>query len=140
MVKSLIKEIIIILLLLLAVILALAVLFYEYIPNNKVVPKVSNYKTSESVDREIHAQIVEEKPAIQTYEIKQEDLSEYQKTNVYEKGKVNPFSSYTKPVENTEDNNNVTNTNTNTNTNSMNTNVTKGNSSSNTFYKNTGTK
>lgn len=138
MVKSIIKEIIIIMLLLLAVILALGVLFYDYIPTNKVVPKVSTYKTAESVDKEIHAQIVEEKPAIQTYEIKQEDLSEYQKTNVYEKGKVNPFSSYAKPVENTEENNNVTNTNTNTN--SMNTNVTKGNSSSNTFYKNTGTK
>ena len=43
MVKSIIKEIIIVLLLLIAIILALGVLFYEYIPSNKTVPSVANF-------------------------------------------------------------------------------------------------
>lgn len=136
MAKSIIKEIIIILLLLLAVILALGVLFYDYIPTNKVVPKVSTYKTADSVAKEIEENVTESEPTIERYEINETHLSEYQKTNVYNKGKVNPFSTYADPTPdpNTEDNNNVTNTN------SMNTNVTKGNSSGNTFYQNTGTK
>ena len=59
MVKSIIKEIIIILLLLLAVILALGVLFYDYIPNNKSVPTVSAYKTADSVEKEVGEKITE---------------------------------------------------------------------------------
>ena len=38
MVKSIIKEIIIMLLLCVAILLILGVLFYDYIPSNKVVP------------------------------------------------------------------------------------------------------
>ena len=139
MVKSVIKEIIIILLLLLAVVLALGVLFYDYIPNNKTVPSVSTYKTSESVQKELSEQVTEDETVLVTYEITSEDLKNLEKTNQYNKGKVNPFSTYEEPEpeQNTEDENNVANVN------SMGANVTtsKGNAGSdNTFYKNTGTK
>ncbi len=135
MVKSIIKEIIIILLLLLAVILALGVLFYDYIPNNKTVPSVSVYKTSTSVQEEINAPITESETVLVTYEITAEDLKSLKTTNTYVPGKANPFSTYENQVENTEDKNNVTDVNS-----VGGANVSGGNSSENTFYKNTGTK
>ena len=135
MTKSIIKEIIIILLLLLAVVLALGVLFYDYIPTNKMVPKVETYKTSDSVSKEIEENVTEKEPTIERYEINESHLADYQKTNVYNKGKVNPFSTYADP---TPDPNAVNNDMSGTN--SMNTNVPKSNSSENTFYQNTGTK
>lgn len=137
MVKSLIKEIIIILLLLLAVILALGVLFYDYIPNNKTVPSVSTYKTSDSVQKELEEQIADDETVLTTYEVTADDLSKLAKNNQYKGGKANPFSTYEEPVQNTEDENNITNVNSI----GTNTNTSKGNSSSgNTFYRNTGTK
>lgn len=135
MVKSIIKEIIIILLLLLAVILALGVLFYDYIPNNKTVPSVSVYKTSTSVQEEIDTPITESETVLVTYEITEEDLKSLKTTNTYVPGKANPFSTYENKVENTEDENNSTNVNS-----VGGANVSGGNSSENTFYKNTGTK
>lgn len=136
MAKSIIKEIIIILLLLLAVVLALGVLFYDYIPTNKMVPKVETYKTADSVSKEIEESVTEKEPTIERYEINETHLSEYQKTNVYNKGKVNPFSTYADPTPDP----NAVNNNGMSGTNSMNTNVPKSNSSGNTFYQNTGTK
>lgn len=138
MVKSIIKEVIIILLLLLAVVLALGVLFYDYIPSNKTVPSVSTYKTAESVAKELQEQVTGDEAVLVTYEITSDDLKQLEKTNEYDAGKVNPFSTYQTPVENTQDTNNVTN-----GTSSINTNVNTskgGTSEGNTFYKNTGTK
>lgn len=145
MVKSIIKEVIIILLLLIAVILALGVLFYDYIPNNKTVPSVLTYKTSDSVSKEIAEQIVEEEPVLLKYEITADDLKGLEGTHEYNKGKVNPFSTYEDPEPNTEDENNVTGVNSiSGNVNSSSGNASSGNTSknntSNTFYKNTGTK
>lgn len=146
MVKSIIKEIVIILLLLIALILALGVLFYDYIPNNKTVPSVLTYKTSDSLSREITEQIVEEEPVLLTYEITSDDLKSLENTNDYNRGKVNPFSTYEDPEPNTEDENNGTGVNSisgNVNTSSGNAssgNTNRNNNTSNTFYKNTGTK
>lgn len=135
MVKSIIKEIIIILLLLLAVILALGVLFYDYIPNNKTVPSVSTYKTSDSVQKELDEKIADDETVLVTHEVTSDDLNKLARNKQYVGGKENPFSTYEEPVQNPEDENNITNSiNANTNT-------SKGNSSSgNTFYKNTGIK
>lgn len=132
MVKSLIKEIIIILLLLLAVILALGVLFYDYIPNNKTVPTVQTYKTSESVERELEENVSEGESVITTYEVTKEDLRDLQRTDAYTAGKANPFSTYEEPVINTEDVNSITNVGSVQGT--VNTN------NGGTFYKNTATK
>lgn len=138
MVKSIFKEIIIILLLLLAVVLALGVLFYDYIPSNKAIPSVQKYKTADSVSAELAEQITESEAVLVTYQITSDDLKELVKNNNYNPGKANPFSTYEDPVPDTNDENNVTN--------SVQGNVNQSNSApgtsgnNNTFYKNTGTK
>lgn len=138
MVKSIVKEVIIILLLLLAVILALGVLFYDYIPNNKTVPSVQAYKTSDSVSREIAEQVTEDAPILVTYRVTEEDLKELQQTKTYKPGKANPFSTYEdpEPVNQVDQDGNpiVNGVQGNVGTSSGNTSV------GNTFYKNTGTK
>lgn len=134
MIKSIIKEIIIVLLLLLAIVLALGVLFYDYIPTNKLVPSIDTYATSESVKAELNEQVTNEETVLTTYEITESDLSTYAKTNQYKKGKANPFSTYEEP---TPDENTVGGVN---NTNSINANVNSNSTKGNNFYKNTGTK
>ncbi len=128
MIKSIIKEIIIILLLLLAIVLALGVLFYDYIPTNKTIPSIATYTTSESVKTELNEQIANEETVLVTYEITAGDLKTYAKTNQYKKGKANPFSSY---EEEQLENNEI---------NSSNTNVQSSNTKGQTFYNSTGTK
>ena len=49
MLKSVIKEIFIILLLSIAIVLILGILFYDYIPINKVIPDREAYTTPENV-------------------------------------------------------------------------------------------
>ena len=57
--KSIIKEIFIILLTCVAIVLIMAVIFYNYIPTNKVVPtKVTAYKTPENIESEITADTI----------------------------------------------------------------------------------
>jgi len=132
MVKSILKEIIIILLLLLAIVLALGVLFYDYIPANKIVPNVATYSTSESIKNELNEQITEDETVLVTYEVTAGDLKNYEKTKDYKKGKQNPFSTYQTQ---TPGGNNITNTN------SIGASVQSNNTKSNTtFYGNTGTK
>lgn len=135
MVKSVIKEIIIILLLIVAVVLALGVLFYNYIPSNKTVPQVQTYRTAESVEKELKEQVTEDETVLVTYEITTDDLKNLQRTQQYVGGKANPFSTYEEPVQNTEDGNMTNNNSLGTNVNSANAGQT-----TNTFYKNTGTK
>lgn len=136
MVKSLIKEIIIMLLLLLAVILALGVLFYDYIPNNKTVPSVPTYKTADSVKQEIEQVVSEGETVLVTYEITSDDLKQLQTQKAYDPGKVNPFSTYVEPVEENTENGEGGSGSIGTNVNTAN----GGTSSGNTFYNNTGTK
>ncbi len=131
MVKSIIKELIVILLLVLAILLALGVLFYDYIPTNKTVPSVATYATPESVKVELDEQITEEETVLVTYSITAGDINNYSKTNAYSKGKANPFSTYQEPAPDANDP---------TNTNSINTNTQSPSSNGNTFYNNTGTK
>lgn len=138
MVRSIIKEIIIILLLLIAIILALGVLFYDYIPTNRAIPSVGTYSTAESIQTELDEKITQDETVLVTYEITASDLKTLEKTKDYTKGKSNPFSTY-QNVNGYSDGNVGTGTaNGTTNTNSVNTNT--GNAKGNTFYSNTGTK
>ena len=94
MVKAIIKEIIITLLLILAAILVLMVLFYNYIPNNKIIPKTVSYTTPANVKEEIaSSQEAEQSEIVMTYEIDSSDLSNYKRTQDYVVGRKNPFSS-----------------------------------------------
>ena len=136
MVKSIIKEIIVVLLLLVAIMLALGVLFYDYIPTNKTVPSVASYSTSENIQKELEEKAIENEKVLVTYEITSQDLKTYEKTKDYKKGKANPFSTYETVPVGTNDKNNVTNTDeSNTSVNPD-----KNTQSGGTFYNSTGTK
>lgn len=136
MVKLIIKEIIIVLLLLVAIILALGVLFYDYIPTNKTVPSVASYSTSENIKKELDEKVVGNETILVTYEITSQDLKTYEKTKDYKKGKANPFSTYESEPVGTNDENDVTNTGSSNTSVNPSTNTQSGG----TFYNSTGTK
>lgn len=120
MLKSVFKEIIIILLLLIILILLLGILFYDYMPNSKTVPdKVQEYALEETVQQELDANLNNKSDEIvKTYQIDSVDIEHYEKTNDYNKGKVNPFAEYSTGTEGTIDNNgNNINTDNNDSTN-----------------------
>ncbi len=95
MAKSIFKEIGIVLLLLIAVGLVLAIIFYDYIPNNKTVPmKIEGYKVPEDVKQELEAAGVQEENIVKTFYIDSTDLNAYETTKEYNKGKANPFADY----------------------------------------------
>ena len=152
MAKSVVREIIIALLLCLAILLVLAVVLYSYIPNNKVIPETVSYTAPEDV-KDILAQTdVDTSQVILTYEVNGSDLSTAQKTNNYNPGKVNPFSSYkTQEASNTTagaTNNAGASNNGNTASNAGNTtsggtgstNSTNSSTNEGTYYKDKGTK
>ena len=127
--KSVIKEILIILLLCSAICLILGVIFYEYIPNNKVVPStVEQYKTANTVKEEINQEVVEYQKQNITFEVTDSDLTRYKKTDTYNPGKANPFAASSNTIENT---NTTTGGSTTTNTNP---------DSTDHFFNNTGLK
>ena len=90
---KIIKEIIIMLLVALAGMLLFAVIFYEYIPNRKVVPEVIQYSASEKI-KELKADNIDQKneQIIKTFEVTSSDLSNYKVTNDYVAGKSDPFA------------------------------------------------
>lgn len=130
--KTIIKEIGIVLLLLLAVTLLLAIVFYDYIPNNKTVPvKIQAYDVPEDIKEELSEAGLNEQNVVKTFYIDSTDLDLYESTNDYDKGKANPFADYTttsstnttnSAVNTNSNNNNSANNNTNSNQNSNNSN------------------
>ena len=106
--KSIFKEILLTLLVIVAVVLVLAVIFYQYIPSNRVIPsKVTAYQASEEVAKEIeqdsNAELVEQQ---RTYEVTDEDLLMYKKIDSYRPGKVDPFAPASASISGEENNNN----------------------------------
>lgn len=92
MAKSIIKEIIIMLLLCVAILLILGIMFYNYIPTNKVVPAKATYETPENVKEEINEEITELEKTEISYEITDSDLNIYKQSKSYKAGKKDPFS------------------------------------------------
>ena len=92
MLKSVLKEVFIILLLSIAILLILGILFYDYIPINKVVPEKEAYTTPNEVKNEINEEISETEKIEVTYEVTDSDLNIYEQTGSYSEGKANPFS------------------------------------------------
>ena len=130
MAKTFFKEFFIILLICVAIILIMAVIFYNYIPTNKIIPaKVTAYKTPENIQAEITEDTIgsyttQEKE----YTIENSDLSKYQVTQSYNPGKPDPFSEYSE-ADVTDNNNtnsaaNNNNGNNNNNNNKVDENVT----------------
>ena len=128
MIKTIIKETFIMILLCVAIILILGILFYDYIPSNKVVPAKEAYETPNNVKEEINEQITEIEKTEISYEVTEKDLKLYKQTSSYQPGKPDPFAELTNETTNTTGNNN-TDTNTTGNTSNSGT-----NSSTNTFF------
>ena len=100
MAKTIIKEIVIILLATLAIGLVLAVIFYQFVPSNKVIPgKVSEFKVSEEVQAELEAADSTELSSVnEVYEVTDSDLSKYKASKSYTPGKVDPFAEVSENV------------------------------------------
>ena len=122
MLKSVIKEIFIILLLSIAIVLILGILFYDYIPINKVIPDREAYTTPENVRNEIDETITEAEKVEVTYEVTDADLNSYKQTGTYTEGKANPFALESETVDNTNGGTDNNNTNTDVNNPNENTN------------------
>lgn len=116
MTKTIFKEIGIVLMLLIAVALLLAIIFYDYVPNNKIVPaKIQAYEMSNDIQEELKESVSGEQNIVVTRYIDNADLDAYEATNDYNKGKANPFADYTeKTPSNTTGNNTANNNTTNT--------------------------
>ena len=147
MAKSIAKEIFIIFLLSVAILLILLVLFYDYIPNNKVIPEQEAYVTPNGVKEEIEEDIVENNTVPITYSITDADLNIYKQTGTTIEGKSNPFALEETTQTNTSNgnNNNDNNGNNNGNDNQLtnentdnNTNIDK--NSTGTFFNDEGIK
>ena len=142
MVKSVLKEIFIMLLLCIAIVLILGVIFYNYIPTNKTIPnKLAEYTTPENVKAEIDEKLSETEKQEISYQIDGADLKLYRQSHAYTTGKTNPFSASTKVDENTENTGNTGNTENTTNKgNTVDNGMTVDPKSTDTFYKDEGTK
>ena len=135
MVKSIIKEIIIMLLLCVAILLILGVLFYDYIPSNKVVPGKIAYSTPENIQEEVNEEVREANKTKITYEVTDADLNIYKQSNSYVPGKRDPFS-----MESTQTTGNSTGGTTNNNEEIVETNTNSDPNSTGTFFNETGKK
>lgn len=143
MFKTVIKEIIIVLLLIIAIVLILGVFLYDYIPTNKIIPKVEQYQVPENIKSELQENInANETQTIITYEIDQGDLKIYEKGKEYRKGKANPFEQYSNEQTNSTINNigNGTSNNTAQNSTTSNINTVKNPDATGNYLDNTGTK
>lgn len=141
MVKSVIKEICIMLLLCIAIALILGIIFYDYIPSNRVIPAKEAYITPNEVQEEINEQITEIEKTEVSYEITDADLNIYKQSSSYKPGKKDPFST---PVSSSTSSNNNLNTTSNNNGSSTNDDTSnKGDvdkNSTGTFFNDTGIK
>ena len=139
MVKTIAKETGIVILLLIAVILVIGIIFYDYIPNNKTIPaKIEEYTLPQEVKTELEDSMTEEQDIVRTYYIDSSDLSVYEASNDYDKGKANPFADYSTAASNENTTSNSNNTSNNTNSNNINTNNSQNTSQSETFFNNSG--
>ncbi len=146
--KSMSKEMFIMALLIMIVVFMVGIIFYDYMPNNKIVPEPITYQadsSTTSVLQEIASTTIgddtetqEKQSIIKSYSIGSKELSTAASKNSYTSGKTDPFAEYKEPVTNTVDENgNVianpsTNTVTNTTTNNG---ATSQNSTTGTFFE-----
>lgn len=106
MAKTVIKEIFIMLILCATLALVLAVVFYDYIPINKVVPEPIAYtmpKELSEVKEELNTSFMDKsEDLVVSYSIEPEDLVGFKQTKEYEAGKANPFEVYEEETEEDE--------------------------------------
>lgn len=138
MAKTILKETAIVLLLLVVIGLILAIVFYNYLPNNKTIPaKVEAYYLPKEIKIELESDIQSEQDIVRTYYIDSSDLDLYESTKEYNKGKVNPFAEMITTNTNTTTSTNAGTTTTNTINNQNNT-ATQTDESTGTFFNKAG--
>ena len=127
MAKSIIKEILIIMLVCIAIVLVMAVIFYNFIPTNKIVPtKVTAYERPENIEAEISVE-TDNTFTMQEHDyiVEDSDLNKYKQTQSYNPGKPDPFEEYSEQTEPVQNNTgNTTSGSSTAPTNSVNKNVT----------------
>ena len=133
MTKVIIRETIIALLVCLAVLLILSVVFYNYIPSNKVIPEAVEYIPTQEIKTQLNTEVQDNSNEIlMTYEVTAQDLENFERTNDYNPGKANPFAPYSPTIENT----NTENTSQNASTsNTSSPNVSNGGNSGGTLFE-----
>lgn len=119
------KEIFIMALLLMIVVFMIGLVFYEYMPNNKIIPDATSYSadsSTTSVLQEIAATSANsgdddsssgvDDVLLQSYSIGAQELSTAASKHSYTSGKTNPFAEYVDPNVNMVNNTTVNGTTT----------------------------
>jgi len=98
--SKIIKEIIIMLLVCLVGMLLFSVIFYEYIPNRKIVPEVTEYSASDKIKEQMADDIdKKDDQIVKTFEVTSSDLNNFKVTKDYVAGKANPFAAVASDAE-----------------------------------------
>ena len=136
MLKTIFKEGLIVILLIVIIMIMLAILFYDYIPANKVIPKqIQAYDLPQNIQQELDTTInTQSENIIKTYYIDSTDLNAYESAKDYDRGNPNPFAVYTEVQSGGTNEANGSNT---TNKNNSSTNTTNNNQNQ-TFFNNVG--
>lgn len=89
------------------------VILYDYASNDKTIAKSVTYErtddvntalsSKEDLDTEATISFTDEETQTGQYEVTNSDLNNYEKTNVYTPGKVNPFATYSTSGTSTDD-------------------------------------
>lgn len=114
---KLLRQIVLIVIFMAIAILLSQVILYDYASNDKTVSEPAKYEREEKVKTALSTNIDQSQDGTSIefpndveitnagkYEITNTDLNNYEKTNEYNPGKVNPFSSY--KIQTSTDNNN----------------------------------
>lgn len=143
--KTLSKELFIMALLLMIVVFMIGMVFYEYMPNNKVVPEPITYSADSSttavlqeiatVSSDTSTGSYEVESVIKSYSIGTKELSTAASKQSYTSGKTDPFAFYNVVDENVVDGNTVKNT-----TKGSSTTVKQDSSTTGTFFENKNSK
>lgn len=98
--SKIIKEIIILLLVCLVGMLLFSVIFYEYIPNRKIIPEVTQYSASDKIKEQMADDIdKKDDQIVKTFEVTSSDLNNFKVTKDYVAGKANPFAAVASDAE-----------------------------------------
>jgi hypothetical protein len=101
--KAVLKELIITLILCLAIILLIAVIMYEYAPDNKVIPEAVSYTAPQEATEVLKESVSEASQVLMTYQVNSTDITNAERVGQYSAGKIDPFSSYEESEEETTD-------------------------------------
>lgn len=144
--KKILKEAIMFIAVILVIFVVFCIVFYDDMPTNKIVPETVEYALPSNLQEELDNTLEEEEEVIITYTVTEQDMDEYEDTDSYNPGKINPFAVYTAEATANTDvggNNNTASNKNSTTTNNKNNDKNSSNNSSNsstTMFENSSTK